>query len=208
MSATTKPTPGSAAAILEVAVHSVAEGRYRHARLTLLRAAASALLPDIVELVNDASTAADLPAGLTPATVIERGKPPMLPGWLDAALDVEIARICAGSPVAEPTPTNWWPASPVRCASTSAPTSMRPQLGLMSTPLANTVPRTSRRPSTIVTGCSTSTPPRSSTSRPMPLRVRATPAPPRTAPERRQRVSTPVRSRSAYQKALDLSRRS
>ncbi|MDZ7677737.1 MAG: hypothetical protein U5K29_04235 [Acidimicrobiales bacterium] len=104
MSATTKPTPGSAAAILEVAVHSVAEGRYRHARLTLLRAAASALLPDIVELVNDASTAADLPAGLTPATVIERGKPPMLPGWLDAALDVEIARICAGSPVAEPTP--------------------------------------------------------------------------------------------------------
>lgn len=104
MSATTKPTPGSAAAILEVAVHSVAEGRYRYARLHLLWAGTSGLLPDIVELVNEASAVADLPAGLTSGTVIARGKPRLLPGWLDAALDGEIARICAGSPVAEPTP--------------------------------------------------------------------------------------------------------
>lgn len=105
MNATTKPAPGSAAAVLDVAVHSVAEGRYRYARLHLIWRQATVPLDDLAELVNEASAVPELPPGLTPATIIETGRPKLLPEWLAIALDDEIARICAGRPVAKATPT-------------------------------------------------------------------------------------------------------
>lgn len=105
MNATTKPAPGSAAAVLDVAVHSVAEGRYRYARLHLLWRQATVSLDNLAELVNEASAVPELPPGLTTATIIETGRPKLLPAWLTVALDEEIARICAGHPVANATPT-------------------------------------------------------------------------------------------------------
>ena len=105
MSATTKPAPGSAAAVLDVAVHSVAEGRYRYAKLHLMWRATTVPLDDLAELVNQASAAPELPLGLTAATVSAKGKPKLIPRWLDEALDEEIQRICGGRPVAKATPT-------------------------------------------------------------------------------------------------------
>lgn len=106
MNATTKPTPGSAAAVLESAVHSVAEGRYRFARLQLLWPNSIEILEEVALLLNDASAVPDLPSGLTAASVIERGKPRLLPDWLEATIDDEIARVCSGRPVGQVGPTH------------------------------------------------------------------------------------------------------
>jgi hypothetical protein len=99
MPATSKPAPGSPAAVLDVLVHLVAEGRYRQARLHLLWVRSAEMLQQIADLVNRASAAPELPRDMTTAAVIEHGLPQRLPRWLRAPLTSEIERICLGRPV-------------------------------------------------------------------------------------------------------------
>jgi hypothetical protein len=104
MSATSRPTPGSAAALLDVAVRSVTEGRYRMAHLHLMWQQQRIDTLELADLVNHASTIAALPPGLSAAHVLEHGKPDLLPTWLEPVIDAEISRICAGLPAAANTP--------------------------------------------------------------------------------------------------------
>ena len=104
MSATSRPVPGSAAALLDVAIRSVTEGRYRMAHLHLLWQQQRIDDLELSELVNQASTIPALPPGLSSAGIIESGKPDLLPRWLEPVIDAEISRICAGLPVAANSP--------------------------------------------------------------------------------------------------------
>lgn len=104
MSATTKPAPGSRAAVLDSVVRSVAEGRYRLAQLHLMWNRDRAPYEEMAELVTSATEVPALPPGLTADDVIGRTKPEYLPGWLDAHIDTEIRRILNGQPVSGPAP--------------------------------------------------------------------------------------------------------
>jgi hypothetical protein len=106
MTATSKPTPGSPAAILDTVVRSVAEGRYRYAQLHLLWNRDRVPADQMAEVITAASTVPAMPPGLTAAQVIERARPQHLPDWLGAQLDTEIVRICTGQPVSGTTPTH------------------------------------------------------------------------------------------------------
>lgn len=105
MPTTTPPAPGSARAVVDVVVKVVSEGRYRYGRLHLLQHAQREPLDEVAGLVNEATAVPQLPPGFTPAAVVESGKPHDLPGWLHAAVDEEIARICSGVDVASADPT-------------------------------------------------------------------------------------------------------
>jgi hypothetical protein len=104
MTATSKPTPGSAAGVLDVVVRSVTEGRYRYAQLHLMWSRGRVAVDELAGLVSQASTVPDLPPTLTAGHVIATTKPQLLPGWLSQAIDVEIGRICSGLPVASSSP--------------------------------------------------------------------------------------------------------
>jgi hypothetical protein len=104
MSATTKPTPGSRAAVLDSVVRSVAEGRYRYAQLQLLWHRDRVPPEEMAELVTSATQVPGVPAGLTAAEVIARTKPEFLPEWLEPHIDTEIRRIFGGQPVSGPAP--------------------------------------------------------------------------------------------------------
>jgi hypothetical protein len=104
MTATSRPAPGSPAAILDTVVRSVAEGRYRYARLQLLWNRERVPPEEMATLVTQASAVPQLPMGLTANEVIQRARPQFLPAWLAPHLDAEIHRICAGHPVAGATP--------------------------------------------------------------------------------------------------------
>ena len=106
MTATSKPAPGSPAAILDTVVRSVAEGRYRYAQLHLLWNRDRVPAEQMAELITEASRVPAMPMGLTASQVIERARPNHLPDWLAPQLDTEIVRICAGQPVSGNTPTH------------------------------------------------------------------------------------------------------
>ncbi len=99
MTATTKPAPATAAAVLEAVVRAVGEGRYRYARLHLVWARHSGTFESVVALVDQASAAPELPPGLDPAAIVERGRPRYVPSWLEEPLAEEIRRICVGAPL-------------------------------------------------------------------------------------------------------------
>jgi hypothetical protein len=104
MTATSRPAPGSPAALLDTVVRSVVEGRYRYARLHLLWNRDRVPPEHMATLITQASAAPQLPVGLTANEVIQRARPQFLPAWLAPHLDAEILRICAGQPVAGTTP--------------------------------------------------------------------------------------------------------
>lgn len=100
MSTSSKPHPGTAAAVLDSVIRSVAEGRYRYARLQLVWARQAGTFDGVVDLVARASAAPGLPPGMDPEAVVEGGRPRYLPSWLEDPLTEEIRRICSGSPLA------------------------------------------------------------------------------------------------------------
>lgn len=100
MIATSKPLPGTAAALVDLAARYITEGRYRMAHLHLVWHRERIDPDELAELVNEATAVPAIPAGLRAADVIDHGKPDQLPRWLDAPIDVEIARIFSRQPVA------------------------------------------------------------------------------------------------------------
>lgn len=99
MTATSRPVPGSHAAVLDSVVRAVAEGRYRMARLHLLWNRDRAPLYEMAELVDSATEMPVMPAGLTVDAVLETTAE-VLPAWLGHQVDAEIRRIFARQPVA------------------------------------------------------------------------------------------------------------
>ena len=104
MVAMSKSAPGTPAALLDVTIRSVTEGRYRYAMLHLVWLRDRISLDEVAELVNRASTIPEMPWGLTAADVIANSRPSNLPAWLNVPLDDEITRICSGLPVASSLP--------------------------------------------------------------------------------------------------------
>lgn len=104
MTATSKPAPGSRAVVLDAVVRAVTEGRYRYAQLLLLWHRDRVPPEEMAELVTSATAAEAFPPGITPAEVIARSKPHIVPDWLDHQIDNEIHRIFARQPVAGASP--------------------------------------------------------------------------------------------------------
>lgn len=104
MTATSQPAPGSRAAVLDAVVRAVTEGRYRYAQLLLLWHRERVSPEEMAEAITAATAADSFPPGLTPAEVIARTKPALLPEWLGHHIDNEISRIFHGQPVAGTSP--------------------------------------------------------------------------------------------------------
>lgn len=104
MTASSRPDPGSRAAVLDSVVRYVAEGRYRMAQLHLIWHRDRAPLEEMAELVNTATEVPTVPFGLTAEAVLAVKENRLLPVWLGHQVGNEVRRIFAGQPVAGASP--------------------------------------------------------------------------------------------------------
>lgn len=104
MTATSKPAPGSPAAVLDAVVKLVAEGRHRMAQLVLLWHRERAPFEEMAEAVTSATEMPVTPPGLTAQSVIDSIRAVLWPTWLEHQVTNEVARIFAGQPVSGSSP--------------------------------------------------------------------------------------------------------
>ncbi len=104
MNATSRPQPGSRAAVLDSVVRAVSEGRYRMAQLQLQWHSDRAPLHEMAELITSATAMPHMPGGLDAEAVIASSRSALLPNWLEHHIDNEVHRIFSGQPTAGASP--------------------------------------------------------------------------------------------------------